>query len=100
SCRPSSWCKVTSIKFFYDDWSPDLDLKLKLLQMPFGWRSHEPLAEVRPFGSTGYGNRSTKLSHIVDNEEWAYSFRVGHTWKFGQVRIKGAVITYTLSEAP
>lgn len=92
--------KVTSIKFFFADWSPDLDLKLELLQMPFGWGSYQHLAEVNSFGSSGYGNRSTKLSHIVDNEEGAYSFRVGHTWEFGQVRIMGAVITYTLSEAP
>jgi hypothetical protein len=71
--------KVTSLQFFFEDRSTDADLSLSLNRWRFDGGLPEGLATVTSFGSSGYGSRSTKLNHVVDNSDAAYSFIAGIT---------------------
>lgn len=91
---------VTAFRvFFEDNSSSDMIVRLDGQSMTGGYFS---LAQVTSSGVTGYGNRSTTSisSASIDNSQFSYSVYAYSTAWSSDLKIKGAVITYAIDEAP
>jgi hypothetical protein len=65
--------------------------------------SYFVLASVSSTGISGYGNQTdaTISNPTVDNTRYSYLIYAFCTaWDGGNLRIKGALVTYTIAEAP
>jgi hypothetical protein len=93
---------VTGFKvFFYDNSTSDLTVRLARIPLASG--AYFYLGEVNSSGISGWGNRTdTTISYAtVDNSQYSYHVKVYCTsWAGYNLRIMGAVVTYTMSEAP
>jgi hypothetical protein len=92
---------VTSFKVYFNDTSAaDMDVWLARLSLAAG--GYAILAELSSSGAGGYMNvtDNTIGSAVIDNTIFGY-----HVYAFSEgwsssLRIMGAVITYTINEAP
>jgi hypothetical protein len=86
--------------FFYDNSTGDLDVKWARQTMTSGGYSF--LAEVSSAGISGYGNRSTTSigGNPIDNTSFSYHVYAYSTAWDSSLKIKGALITYTIGEVP
>lgn len=88
--------------YFYDTAAVDLTAAFSSLGFTGGYAS---FGSVTSAGISGYGNRSTAVSHTISNASRGYKvsvYRSGGGWStYGaSLKIMGAVLTYTLDEAP
>jgi hypothetical protein len=92
---------VTEFKvFFYDTSSSDMSVTLKRLYLSTG--GYATLADVSSSGILGYDSRTdgTISYATIDNTAHGYCVRAYSTsWDGGDLRIMGALITYTMDEA-
>jgi len=87
--------------FFYDGSSNDMTVCLKQQNLWGG--GYWDLAEVSSSGTSGYCSRIDEEidSAVIDNTRYGYCvYAYTSAWDGDNLRIKGAVITYTISEAP
>ncbi len=92
---------VTGFKvFFYDNSSGDMTVALQLQYMTGG--GYASLAQVSSSGIAGYDNRTTaSISYAtIDNTIRSYHVYAYSTAWDSNLKIKGALVTYTISEAP
>ncbi len=93
---------VTQFKvFFYDTSTSDMTVSLDLAYVTGG--GYAPMAQVTSSGISGYGSRSTtSISYNpIDNTNGSYCvYAYSSAWDGGKLMIKGALVTYTISEAP
>jgi len=90
--------------FFYDESTSDLDVKLRSKSLDSGQLS-TVLAEVTSSGVSGYDSKSVTVSSsqykVVDNTSRSLLILAWcDDWDDINLRIMGAVITYTITEAP
>jgi hypothetical protein len=92
---------ITEFKvFFYDASSSDMTASLETQGVA---SSYFVLASVSSTGISGYGNQTdaTISNPTVDNKRYSYLIYAFCTaWDGGNLRIKGALVTYTIAEAP
>jgi len=92
---------VTAFKvFFYDASSSDMSVEWARQNMAGG--GYAFLAEVTSTGISGYGNKTTTSisGNPIDNTNYSYHvYAYSSAWD-SNLRIKGALITYTISEVP
>jgi hypothetical protein len=92
---------VTALQvFFYDNSASDLSVTLKRLYMA---GAYSDLASVTSTGLTGYANSTDTTISLatIDNTLYAYHiYAYCSSWDSSNLRIMGALITYTISEAP
>jgi hypothetical protein len=92
---------VTELKvFFYDTSASDMSVTLDLQGLVGGYGA---MAQVSSAGISGYGNQTDAsiASPTIDNTRNSYLVYAYCTaWDGGNLRIKGALITYTIAEAP
>jgi hypothetical protein len=92
---------VTQLKvFFYDGSTSDMTVILQGQGMIGGYFY---LAQVSSAGISGYGNSATTSigNNPIDNTTYSYCIYAYCTaWDGSNLRIKGALIAYTISEAP
>jgi len=87
--------------FFYDGSSSDMTVCLK--QQSLGGGGYWDLAKVSSSGTSGYYSRiDTSIEEAaIDNTHYSYCvYAYSSAWDGSKLRIKGALITYTISEAP
>lgn len=93
---------VSEFKVFFNDNSTrDISVSLYKLNLTDG--SYYMMANVGSSGISGYGNKTdTNISEAtIDNTVYAYSVDAfSFNWDGSNMRIMGALITYTISEAP
>jgi hypothetical protein len=93
---------VTAFRvFFYDNSTSNLDVSLARIPLTSGGYYH--LADVDSSGITEWGNKTdTTISYAaIDNSQYSYHIRVYcNLWAGYNLRIMGAVVTYTINEAP
>lgn len=92
---------VTSVQWFvYDNSARDLSLNLYIQYLNSG--GYNSVASASTSGTPGYSSvTASSLNHTVDNRTRGYEITAyANPWDGANLRIKGAVITYTLSEAP
>ena len=93
---------VTALKvFFYDNSTSNLDASLARIPLASGAYYH--MADVGSSGISEWGNKTdTTISYAtVDNSQNSYHIRVYcSSWAGSALRIMGAVVTYSLNEAP
>jgi hypothetical protein len=91
---------VTGFKaYFYDNSAADIDATLYGQSMNGAYAS---MASVSSVGISGYGSATTTtINHsTIDNAQYGYCvYAYCSGWTGSSLRIKGAVITYTISEA-
>ena len=90
--------------FFSDNTSANIEARFIRRKLSNGDTYGTTRAEVTSSGDTGYGSGTDdSISFVtIDNTEYSYLVRVGIVgglWNSG-LRIMGAVITYTIAEAP
>ena len=91
---------VTEFKVFFDDTSAsDMSVLLYLQGMAGGYAL---MAEVASSGASGYYSQTdtTISSATIDNTIYSYLIDAYSTAWDSNLRIKGALVTYTISEAP
>ena len=92
---------VTSFRvFFYDNSSSTLSVSLAYVPATGGYNH---LADVDSSGISGYASRTdTSISYAtIDNTLNSYHIRAySSSWDDNNLRIMGALVTYTVSEAP
>ncbi len=92
---------ITDFKvFFRDDSVRDITASLGRLNLAAG--GYSDLASVESSGITGYGSKSTAdiSSPVIDNTEYGYRIYAHcELWTGVNLRIMGAVISYTVVEA-
>ena len=92
---------VTAFRvFFYDNSASDLSVSLSRLYMTAGYAN---LADVYSSGVPGYANiTDTTIDYAtIDNTLYPYHiYAYCSSWDGTNLRIMGALITYTISEAP
>jgi hypothetical protein len=87
--------------FFYDDSSSDMTVSLR--GQSLGGPDHVAMAEVSSSDRWGYDSQTdtTIEDSTIDNTAYSYSvYATSSAWSGDSLRIKGALITYTISEAP
>jgi len=93
--------EVTELKVFFNDNSvSDMTVNLQRLRMAIG--GYNNLATVGSSGISGYGNRTdtTISSATIDNTLYGYTlYAFSGAWDGSNMKIMGAVVTYTMSEA-
>ncbi|MBI2565704.1 MAG: hypothetical protein HYV63_01550 [Candidatus Schekmanbacteria bacterium] len=95
---------ITQLKLYYYDTSANNNLTGRLLCLYFTGGYSIP-ATAYSSGSTGYGSSSTAAPYTIDNTVQACSvdvFPTSGNWDDGgsySLKVMGAVITYTVSEA-
>jgi hypothetical protein len=93
---------VTEFKvFFYDNSSSDMTVYLQRLYLSTG--GYAVLADVSSSGISGYDSQTdaTISDATIDNTAHGYCVRAYSTsWDGWDLRIMGALITYTIDEAP
>ncbi|HOZ49916.1 MAG TPA: hypothetical protein PLO37_17770 [Candidatus Hydrogenedentes bacterium] len=94
---------VTQLKaFFYDNSSHNIKISMFCHVLSAGY--YETMAQIISSETPGYANLtdSTIANPTIDNT--AYSYKVSawcdDSWDGANLRVKGAVIAYTISEAP
>jgi hypothetical protein len=91
---------VTEFEVFFDDTSSsDMTVDLQLQGMTGGYAA---LATVSSTGVSGYGSRTDTSIHNATIRNRSYSYMVdaySTSWS-SALKIKGALVTYTISEAP
>ena len=91
---------VTSFAVFFDDTSSnDMSVSLMLQGMSGGYGT---MASLSSSGISGYGSRETSSisSSTIRNTDYSYAVRAYSAAWSSALKIKGALITYTVSEAP
>jgi hypothetical protein len=87
--------------FFYDTSTRDLSVELSRQNLA-GCGFHE-LADINSSGTSGYYSltETTILNAVIDNTRYSYHVDAwGNPWDGSALMVKGAVITYEISEAP
>ena len=87
--------------YFYDMSTEDLSVQLYLQSLTRG--SYSNMAKVVSSGALGYDNDSDTAIGFSEVDNTINSYLVyahANSWDGGNLKIKGAVITYTISEAP
>ena len=92
---------VTEFKvFFYDNSASDMTVFLDGEGVSGGYFA---MAQVSSTGISGYGNKTTTSisGNPINNTVFSYLvYAYCSAWDGGNLRIKGALITYTISEVP
>jgi hypothetical protein len=86
--------------FFYDSSTSDLSVDLSYIPATGGYYD---LASVDSAGISGYASRTdTSISYAtIDNTLYSYHIRAwSNSWDGNNLRVMGALITYTTSEVP
>jgi hypothetical protein len=94
---------VTNFKVFMENNSSIGYLLMRLEREGRGTGGFNQMAYVESTGISGYGSASTStiLNPTVDNSRYGYFVSgMGSTWDPPNLKIKGALITYTIHEAP
>jgi hypothetical protein len=89
--------------FFYKNSVRDLTVELDIQGL--AWGGYATIAQVTSAGVAGNGFRETTVIDqgyaIVDNENNSYLvYAWGNPWDGGNLTVKGAVVYYTITEAP
>jgi hypothetical protein len=87
--------------FFYDSSSNDLTVYLQ--GQSLGGSGYTTMATVASSGTAGYCSQVDTTIDYAMIDHTAYSYHVyafSSAWDGDNLRIKGAVVTYTISEAP
>jgi hypothetical protein len=92
---------VTEFKVFFDDTSSN-DMTVYLFRQNMLGGGYTILADVSSTGISGYGSQTdTTISPAtIDNTAYSYHVHAYSTAWGSSLKIKGALITYTISEAP
>ncbi len=92
---------VTGFKAYYYDVSAN-NLLIYLYRYYMATGTGSELASLLPTGNTGYGNRTTSSisNATIDNTQYSYFVYASTTWEGLNLSMMGAVITYTINEAP
>ena len=91
---------VTAFEVFFDDSSTgNMTVDLHLQGLSGGYAS---LASVSSSGVSGYGSRKDTSIHnqTISNTNYSYAVRAFSSAWSGALKVKGALITYTITEAP
>jgi hypothetical protein len=99
---------VTSFKVFFRDYSSsDIDMNFYRIDLMYPIALSFPvmsvLANVSSAGISGFGSKtdSTINNSTIDNTQYGYYVRAeSGSWNSDNLSVIGAVITYTISEAP
>jgi hypothetical protein len=86
--------------FFYDSSSSDLSVSLQFIPASGAYYT---LAEVDSTGLSGYASKTdTSISYAtIDNTLNSYHIRAwSDSWDSNNLRVMGALVTYTVNEAP
>lgn len=92
---------MTQFKVFFNDTSAN-DMSVTLYYQSLSSCSYTSLASVSSSGATGYYSRtdSTISSATIDNTSRSYHVYAYSSLWASTLKIKGALITYTIDEAP
>ena len=85
--------------FFYDTSANDMTVSLE--RQSYGGCGYSTVASVSSTGTSGYYSMPTSISATIDNTTGGYFVRAYSCyWGSSNLMVKGAVIRYTISEAP
>jgi hypothetical protein len=95
---------VTDFRVSYYDNSPN-SISISLVRMSLHGGGYSTLAQKNSYNvkdGSGYGSStdSTIDYAVIDNQNFAYTVRVYCNWWDEELKIMGALITYTIDEAP
>ena len=92
--------RVTGLNvFFYDD--SDARIDVQFYRVPLGGGTPGILSASTSEDISGYGSEFGSVSHVIDNTQNSYRIiAYSSGWEGSTLRVMGAVITYSLEEAP
>ena len=91
---------VTSFKVFFNDGSSS-DMSVRLSRLILSSGGYASMATVASSGISGYGSKTETTIHnaIIDNTAYGYKIDAWSSSWDRDLKIMGALVTYTISEA-
>ncbi len=91
---------VTEFKVFFNDGSSS-DMSVRLNRLILSSGAYASMATVSSSGISGYGSNTETTIHnaIIDNTAYGYKIDAWSSSWDRDLKIMGALVTYTISEA-